>query len=555
MPTHFDDIADTPYDLLVAGGGIYGLFTAYDAALRGLRVLVAEADDWGSGLSFNHQRTLHGGLRTLQSGSLRATRLQIAERRAWAVMAPLLIRPLPFLVGTYRGSRRSRWLVGAGFRVYDRIGRHRNDGIPEELHLPSTRLQRPATVARLFPDLSRPGLTGGAVWYDYQTIHPDRLTWCVAQAARAAGARLVNHASVAGPVRTNGRITGAELRDGLTGHTVAVGATCTVLAAGAGLAALHEAYGLRGAPPLLQAMNLVLDRRPWDMALAAPDPSGRMLTAVPWQESLLAGTWQSPDAVAPNAPWSDTITGDFLQDLNAAFPSLALTPNDVRLAHRGLVPAMRKAGRVDLLDKSQLLRHDAEAAPQVFSLVGAKYTTARAAAAGAVDAVYQALGRAPGSSTTARRVLPHAGVADVHGRVVEACRQLAVDLDADVMSHLAGWYGTEAPAVLVHGAEHGGLRRLDPTQPILEAEIDYAVEHGQAARLADAVLRRTPLGATGPPSPAALQRAADLMSARLSWDADRRADEIRRVGARYPDRLSGDVERVKDPGHAAAQTP
>ncbi|HQX83795.1 MAG TPA: FAD-dependent oxidoreductase, partial [Vicinamibacterales bacterium] len=49
------------FDLLVVGGGIHGLFTAYDAAARGLRVALVERGDVGSGISFNHQRTIHGG--------------------------------------------------------------------------------------------------------------------------------------------------------------------------------------------------------------------------------------------------------------------------------------------------------------------------------------------------------------------------------------------------------------------------------------------------------------------------------------------------------------
>src|SRR4051794_28763272 len=87
------------WDLLVVGGGIHGLFAAYDAAQRGLAVALVEAADFGGGLSLNHQRTLHGGLRALQSGRLGKARQQIAERRMWGRIAPHLIPPQPFLNG------------------------------------------------------------------------------------------------------------------------------------------------------------------------------------------------------------------------------------------------------------------------------------------------------------------------------------------------------------------------------------------------------------------------------------------------------------------------
>src|SRR5215471_17359114 len=117
--TTLDTLSRDPYDVLVVGGGIHGLFTAYDAALRGLTVALVERSDFGSGLSFNHQRTIHGGLRALEHGHLQKSRRQIHERRVWARIAPHLLRPLPFLIGTYQFTRRSRWLIKAGLSVYD----------------------------------------------------------------------------------------------------------------------------------------------------------------------------------------------------------------------------------------------------------------------------------------------------------------------------------------------------------------------------------------------------------------------------------------------------
>ena len=67
-PRDLDTLAATTFDLLVIGGGIHGLAIAYDAASRGLRTALVEAGDFGSGASFNHQKTVHGGLRSLQYG-------------------------------------------------------------------------------------------------------------------------------------------------------------------------------------------------------------------------------------------------------------------------------------------------------------------------------------------------------------------------------------------------------------------------------------------------------------------------------------------------------
>ncbi len=49
MQRSFRQLAAGPFDLLVVGGGIYGAWAAYDAALRGLKVAHVEKGDWASG--------------------------------------------------------------------------------------------------------------------------------------------------------------------------------------------------------------------------------------------------------------------------------------------------------------------------------------------------------------------------------------------------------------------------------------------------------------------------------------------------------------------------
>ncbi len=87
--------------------------------------------------SFNHQKTAHGGLRSLQSARLERARESIRERRALARIAPWLLRPLPFLVGTYRSLTRNRLALRAAFKLDAWLGRRRNDGVEPELHLPA----------------------------------------------------------------------------------------------------------------------------------------------------------------------------------------------------------------------------------------------------------------------------------------------------------------------------------------------------------------------------------------------------------------------------------
>jgi len=520
------------FDVLVVGGGIHGLFTAYDAAARGLRVALIERDDVGSGISANHQRTIHGGLRALQSFQLLKCRSQIAERRAWARIAPHLLRPLPFLIGTYRGTRRSRWAVRAGFKLYDVIGKSRNQHVSPELHLPNTRLESSAATQRFFPGIAAKGLSGGAIWYDYQTIHPDRLTWTVAMAADQAGAVVATYVEAVAPIREGARLTGVSCRDALTGDVFDVRAGAVVLSAGTGLGALHERFGVTGAPPLVRAMNLLIDGRAKDIALAAESAQGRMLTAVPWAGGVLVGTFQPDGAVnADDATSLEPIVEAFLTEIRSAFPGLAASRKDVRFVHHGLVPAQKTPRGFDLLAEPQFLTH--YVLPGLFSLVGVKYTTARLAAERAVDAVVRGAGKSARPCRTGTTVLPHADIADSDGLLQETSRALGLTLEKAVHAHLAGWYGTEGPAVLRCAHAEGALARLSPANPVIEGEAIYAARHAAAVRLDDVVFRRTALGSAGHPGEPALCRVADLLTREWGWTSDRREEELARVRRRF----------------------
>ena len=67
------------FDLAIIGGGINGTGLARDAAGRGLRVLLVEMNDLGSGTSSASTKLIHGGLRYLEHGAFRLVREALAE--------------------------------------------------------------------------------------------------------------------------------------------------------------------------------------------------------------------------------------------------------------------------------------------------------------------------------------------------------------------------------------------------------------------------------------------------------------------------------------------
>src|SRR6201995_4812893 len=101
-------IAAERFDLLVIGGGITGAGVALDAASRGYSVALVEQADYASGTSSRSSKLVHGGLRYLQNFDLGLVPEALLERQLMVRLAPHLVRPLPFVLPAFEGSRPDR---------------------------------------------------------------------------------------------------------------------------------------------------------------------------------------------------------------------------------------------------------------------------------------------------------------------------------------------------------------------------------------------------------------------------------------------------------------
>jgi glycerol-3-phosphate dehydrogenase len=539
MQRDLDQLTGRTHDVLVVGGGIYGLTIAYDAAQRGLSVALIERADFGSGASFNHLRTIHGGLRYLQTLDVARARESAVERRVLATIAPHAVRPLPFALPLYRSLTRGVTAMRAGFLLDRLVAYDRNRHVASPHRLPAGRVVSGDALLR-FPGLHRRGVAGAAVWYDYVTTEADRLTFSFAIAAARHAAVLANHVEAVALVADGKRATGVRARDVLGGREVEIAARVTVNATGAGVDALLEPVGASLRLPMLKVMNLVTRRDAGEAALGGRTAAGRSLFLVPWRGRAVFGTWQSTALCRPEDTGiveADVVS--FIRDINEAFPSLDLRPADVTLIHRGIVPAVAADGGYSLEGHEQVRDHarDGSTAPGaprapggidgLVSVVGAKYTTARGVAERVTDRLFPKLQRPSVPCRTAVTALPGGDVPDMAAAIAEARRDHDLELPVDTIPHLVAAYGSRYRDVLASCADRPDLRtRLADDSPVIGAELVWAARHEMALTLADAVIRRTPLGALGYPGDMAVDRAADLVGGELGWSSDRRRTEV-----------------------------
>jgi glycerol-3-phosphate dehydrogenase len=396
--------------------------------------------------------------------------------------------------------------------ILDRlVASDRNHGVPPSHELPAGRVVDRAELARLVPGAALDQATGGALWYDYLTVDGERLTFAFAAAAAKHGTVLANYTDAIGPVKEGGRLVGMHVRDAVSGDAITVRAAVTLNAAGAGAARVMGMFGARRTFPLIKAMNVVTRRPAGEVAVACPTSGGRMLVALPWRGRLLVGTSHGADLCgADQTLVNERELEAFLAEINSAFPWLALGEDDIALVHRGVVPAKVVPGRPHgLLDQFEVRDHAADGIAGAVSVVGVKYTTARAVSARAVRIVMEKLGRTPTALD-----LPILAVDDgtrLGARYGEAARDVAALASSE--PYLAG--------PVAAGFD------------VTRAEVVHAVRHEMALTLEDVVLRRTAMGAAGHPGPEAVEACAGLVARELGWSAERVRDEVRAVAGFY----------------------
>ena len=537
MQRDLRQLADTRFDVLVVGAGFYGVTTAWDAAQRGLAVAIIDKGDFGAATSFNNLKTLHGGLRSLQHLNFQQARLFIRERRALARIVPHLVRPLPFIIPTTYHPVRNKLVTFIGLALNDVVARDRNRGLPDPAtHLPPSRIVSRDEALRLNPLISSKGVTGGAVWYDYQMQSTDRVTLSFLLSAIDAGGIAANYVQAQRFLQEHDRVTGVIAEDRMTGTSFPIRANVVVNAAGPWAATLLSSLpaAAQGAPPprLSRAMNVVFNKIVSDYACGGY-AQGRALLIVPWRDVAMLGT--SHDAHEGNADRLKVTRWDleaFLKDAREAFPHAAVSASDVRLVHRGLLPMVAGHGsHVRLVKESRVVDHSEHGLRGLVSMFGVRYTTARHTAQQAVDAIFRVMGHAtPPPCRTAETPLLGGSIVHMDNFLRAVLVREVGGMTAAALRRIACTYGTGYDSVLRIARDVPALARpLGQHCEVIGAEILYAAKHEMALKLADALIRRTEAGAAGHPGTDALERAATIMARVHNWDEARTRSEIEEV--------------------------
>ncbi|MCX2925857.1 glycerol-3-phosphate dehydrogenase/oxidase [Streptomyces sp. NEAU-W12] len=492
-----EQLSKASYDLLVIGGGILGISTAWHAAQSGLRVALVDAGDFAGATSSASSKLLHGGLRYLQTGAVRLVAENHFERRAVSrQVAPHLANPLTFYLPVYKGGPHGAAKLGAGVFAYSALSAF-GDGVG---HLLS-----PARAARDVPELRTDNLKAVAVYGDDQ-MNDARMALMTVRAAAESGAVVLNHAEVTGLRFTRGRVTGAELRDRLSGDEFGLDARLVLNATGPWVDHLRRMEDPKAAPSirLSKGAHLVLKRTaPWRAALATPIDKYRITFALPWEDMLLLGTTDEEFEGDPaDVAVTEKDTAQILDEAAFSIRDQQLDRDLITYSFAGLRVLPGGPGDTAKAKRETVV---SEGRGGMLSVAGGKWTTFRHIGRTVMRKLQELPGHPLGDDFEPVAALPSKlplpGVANPRA----VTHRLLVDGPApgprmaeDTARHLATHYGSLAFDIARLANDDPALaRRVHPDAPEIWAQVVWARDHEWAETADDVLRRRTTLTIRG----------------------------------------------------------
>jgi glycerol-3-phosphate dehydrogenase len=509
------------FDILVIGGGVNGVGAALDAAARGLKVALIEAQDIAAGTSSRSSKLIHGGLRYLEQYDFKLVREALHERELMvSTLCPHLVKPVGFLFPLTE-KLKERTYVGAGLALYDAL-RGFQRAMPWHKHLSQKQINEIA------PSLRHDLVTGAIKYFDAQ-VDDARHTMSVARTAVRHGAIIATQVSADSLIREGKRVVGVNALDLATGKKIAIKASATIMCAGVWSDQLHERFDLtpgynvtmsKGAHIVVPGSAIKSDA-----GIIVKTPVS-VLFLIPWGDKWIVGTTDTPyegDRAEPCATKEDV---QYILDQANRVLEPKLRAEDIIGVYAGLRPlvANNKSATTTKLSREHTV--DRPAAGFV-SIAGGKYTTYRVMAKDVVDRAVIELRRLTQESVTEK--LPLVG-ADGYFALEQQKERIAQEsgLDVATVTHLLNRHGSLISEILdVLKAQPKLAGKLDTDLPYIKAEIVYAASHEGARSVDDVISRRTRLSFEAVNHGAHLaDEIATLIAPVLGWTAKERKESV-----------------------------
>lgn len=380
---NLDKTSKEEFDLIIIGGGIYGACLLLTAAQSGKKALLLETEDFGAATSFNNLRTVHGGLRYLQTLDLKRIFESVAERRWFFRNFPDLVKPLPCLMPLYGNGVFRPSIFRFALLLNDFLSFNRNSKVSKDRRIPGGKIISKEKVMEIFPQVDDSNLKGGAVWYDGAMPDSQKVLIEIIKWARSLNGSALNYVEAIDLLVSANKVIGIKAVDKLNGAEFEFRSKKIVNAAGPWCRQLAQKFD-KDYPELFKdsfAWNILFDKPALSnhaLAITPKQPNSRTYFLHHWKGLLFAGTVHSVWNESSRTPFptKDSIN-NFIEELNSSIKNLNLKQEDVLQIFPGLLPA-KEEGSEKLAVREVIVDHGQNGGPQgLYSISGVKFTTAR----------------------------------------------------------------------------------------------------------------------------------------------------------------------------------
>eukprot|EP01071_Lankesteria_metandrocarpae_P007693 Lankesteria_metandrocarpae@DN4755_c0_g1_i2.p1 len=359
--------------------------------------------------------------------------------------------------------------------------------------------------------------------------------------------------STADEAKSQDRYNGVvSVEDKLTGETFNVRTTAVANCTGPFGDITREKFkaaNSEGAPPIEKLVktsagsHIVLPHfysSPVFGLIVPETTDGRVLFYVPWENSTLAGTTDSPSPPV-DLPTATNEAVNFVVDESCRYLSVekGLLRNDIQASWAGLRPLVCKPQTGTLTDESGAPEKKLAAVSRTheivvdhitgaISLMGGKWTTYRRMAEDCVDKVL-ALHSMPRVRKPRTKFMLLSNAINKDGRFlpteinftggmlpVRLVHKFGIQIEQ--ARHLVRNYGFRAVDLCELGEQLGLLERLVPELPYLRAEVVYAVRNELACTPVDVLARRLRIAFIDVKAASGvLEEVIQVMSRELEW--------------------------------------
>ncbi|MEJ7589937.1 MAG: glycerol-3-phosphate dehydrogenase/oxidase [Planctomycetaceae bacterium] len=507
----------TVWDVIVIGGGATGLGAAVEAAARGHRTLLVEAEDFAKGTSSRSTKLIHGGVRYLRQGRIGMVRQSLRERERLLRNAPHVVHSLDFVLPTYRWGART--IYYAGLRAYDMLAGQWISGR-------ARRLSRSETCERL-STLRDDGVRGGVLYSDGQ-FDDARLAITLARTAVDLGAVVANYMAVVRLVRNQQRVTGVIVRDTESGKEFELRGRVVLNATGVFAEDILrmdtdsqqlEASDDHSRLVVSQGSHLVLDASflPGSTALMIPETDdGRVLFAIPWHGKVLLGTTDLAVRNVTREPRPLPSEIEYLLEHAGRYLQRSPTETDIRSRFAGLRPLVGAKSGSNATAKLSREHEIYTAASGLITVIGGKWTTYRHMGEELINIAEVIAGLPRQQSRTASLKL-HGSPSNFNASDTQT-------------RNIYGSDGSQIESLIRESPELAS--RLHPRLPYRAAEVIWAARHEMAQTIEDILARRT--RALFLDAHAAMESAAfvgELLQREFNRSPDWKVDQLQRFSA------------------------